>query len=58
MITDINEDLGHNYTSIKDELIKKGIAEAVTTASASVTTSGNHRDVDDWPKDKPSQVNL
>ncbi len=55
MITDMNEDLGSNYISIKDELIKKGIAEAVTTASASVTTSGNHRDVDDWPGKRPGE---
>src|SRR6185295_10729831 len=55
MITDMNEDLGSNYTAIKNELIRKGIAEAVTTASNSVTTSGNHRDVDDWPGKRPGE---
>jgi len=49
MITDMNEDLGHNYAAIKNELMEQSIAEAVTTASSSVTTGGNHRDVDDWP---------
>jgi putative ABC transport system permease protein len=55
MITDMNADLGRNYTAIKNELIEKGIAEAVTTASNSVTTSGNHRDVDDWQGKRPGE---
>ncbi|HWH62685.1 MAG TPA: ABC transporter permease [Ginsengibacter sp.] len=48
MITDMNADLGSNYTAIKNELIEKGIAASVTTATASVTTGGNHRDVEEW----------
>ena len=55
MITDMNADLGSNYTAIKNELIEKGIAEAVTTATASVTTGGNHRDVDEWPGKRPGE---
>jgi len=55
MITDMNEDLGSNYGAIKNKLIEKGIAEAVTTASASITTSGNHRDVDNWPGKRPGE---
>ncbi len=55
MITDMNEDLGRNYAAIKNELIEKGIAETVTTASASVTTGGNHRDVDDWQGKRPGE---
>ena len=31
MITDMNADLGSNYTAIKNELIEKGIAATVTT---------------------------
>lgn len=59
MITDMNEDLGSNYTVIKNELIEKGVAESVTTATASVTTSGNHRDVDDFPGKRPGEsVNM
>ncbi len=55
MMTDMNEDLGSNYTAIKNELIEKGIAESVTTATASVTTTGNHRDVEDWPGKRPGE---
>lgn len=55
MITDMNEDLGSNYTAIKNELVEKGIAEAATTASSSITTPGNHRDVDDWPGKRPGE---
>ena len=55
MISDMNDDLGHNYTAIKNELIEKGIAETVSTATASVTTSANHRDVDDWQGKRPGE---
>ncbi len=55
MITDMNADLGRNYVAIKNELIEKGIAEAVTTATASVTTGGNHRDVEEWPGKRPGE---
>ena len=55
MITDINKDLGDNYTIVKNDLIQKGIAESVTTASASVSTGGNHRDVDDWQGKRPGE---
>jgi putative ABC transport system permease protein len=55
MITDMNEDLGSNYIAIKNELIQKGITASVTTASASVTAGGNHRDVDDWQGKRPGE---
>jgi putative ABC transport system permease protein len=55
MITDMNQDLGKNYAAIKNELIEKGIAETVTTASNSVTTGGNHRDVDYWQGKRPGE---
>ena len=59
MITDINAYLGNNYTAIKNELIEKGIAESVTTATASVTTGGNHRDVEEWQGKRPGEsVNM
>jgi len=56
MITDMNDDLGKSYPAIQNELIGKGIAETVTTASAKVTTSGNHRDVDDWNGKRPGET--
>ena len=55
MITDMNKDLGGSYTAIKNELMESGIAETVTTASNSVTTGGNHRDVDDWQGKRPGE---
>jgi putative ABC transport system permease protein len=55
MMTDMNEDLSKNYTAIRDEIRQKGIAQLITTASRNVTTSGNHRDVDEWPGKKPGE---
>ena len=55
MITDMNADLGNNYTAIKNDLIEKGIAASVTTATASVTTGGNHRDVEEWQGKRPGE---
>ena len=56
MMTDMNADLNRNYTAIKNELIQKGIAESVTTATSAATNSGWHRDVDDWPGKKPGET--
>jgi putative ABC transport system permease protein len=55
MMTDMNNDLNKNYTAIRDEIKQKGIAEMITTASRNVTTSGNHRDVDEWPGKRPGE---
>ena len=55
MITDMNADIGNNYVAIKNELIEKGIAASVTTATASVTTGGNHRDVEEWEGKRPGE---
>jgi putative ABC transport system permease protein len=49
VMTNMNSDLARNYTAIKHELLQKGIAESVTWASSPATSSGWHRDVDDWP---------
>jgi putative ABC transport system permease protein len=56
MITDMNADLGSNYAAIRNELIEKGIATSVTTATASVTTGGNHRDVEEWQGKRPGGI--
>jgi len=55
MMTDMNEDLGRNYSAIRNEIKQKGIAGMVTTASRNVTTAGSHRDVDEWPGKKPGE---
>jgi ABC-type antimicrobial peptide transport system permease subunit len=49
VMTEMNSELAHNYTAVKNELLQKGIAESVTWASSPATSSGWHRDVDDWP---------
>ena len=54
-MTDMNDDLSKNYIAIRNEIRQKGIAEMITTASGNVTTSGNHRDVDEWPGKKPGE---
>jgi ABC-type antimicrobial peptide transport system permease subunit len=56
MMTDMNEELNRNYSAIKNELLQKGIAESVTTATSGATNSGWHRDVDDWPGKKPGET--
>ena len=47
--TDMNVDLSKNYTAIKNELYKEGIADAVTTATSPATGVWWHTDVDQWP---------
>lgn len=49
VMTNMNSDLAHNYMAIKYELLQKGIVDCVTWASSPATSSGWHRDVDDWP---------
>ncbi|HLL42929.1 MAG TPA: ABC transporter permease, partial [Segetibacter sp.] len=49
MMTDSNDDLVRNYQAIKNELIQKGIAEGVTSASSPATGIYWHGDVDSWP---------
>ncbi len=59
VMTDMNEDLGRNYTAISNEIKQKGIAQMITTASSEATTGGNHRDVDGWAGKKPGEsVNM
>jgi putative ABC transport system permease protein len=49
VMTNMNNTLAKNYVAIKNELLSKGLAESVTWASSPATSSGWHRDVDDWP---------
>jgi ABC-type antimicrobial peptide transport system permease subunit len=49
MSTNMNNDLGKNYTGLKNELIQKGIASSVTTASSPATNIWWHADIDYWP---------
>jgi putative ABC transport system permease protein len=56
MMTHMNSDLARNYTAIRDELLRKGIAESVTWATSPATSPGWHRDVDDWPGKRPGET--
>jgi hypothetical protein len=49
MMTDMNKDLQKNYTALKNEVLQKGIAEWVTTASSPATDIYWHTDLDHWP---------
>ncbi|MEJ7586259.1 MAG: ABC transporter permease [Ferruginibacter sp.] len=49
MMTDMNNDLQKNYTVLKNELMQKGIAHSVTTASSPATDIYGHTDIDNWP---------
>ena len=56
MMTDMNQDLGHSYAAIKNELLEKRIAVSVTSASAAATWSGGHRDVDGFPGKRADEI--
>jgi ABC-type antimicrobial peptide transport system permease subunit len=47
--TDMNVDISKNYTALKNELLQKGIADAVTTATSPATGVWWHTDIDQWP---------
>jgi ABC-type antimicrobial peptide transport system permease subunit len=49
MTTNMNDDLQKNFTALKNELISKGIASSVTTATSPATDVWWHSDVDYWP---------
>ncbi|HYK44373.1 MAG TPA: ABC transporter permease [Parafilimonas sp.] len=49
MKTYMNNDLTKNYTALKNELIQKGIAEDVTTATSPAIDVTWHTDIDYWP---------
>ena len=56
VMTNMNTDLAHNYTAIKNELLQKGIVESVTWASSPATSTGWHRDVDEFPGKRPGET--
>jgi putative ABC transport system permease protein len=49
MATDMNADLGNNYTALKNELLQSGIVQSVTTSSSPATEVDAHMDLDHWP---------
>lgn len=47
--TGMNVDISKNYTALKNELLQKGIADEVTTATSPATGVWWHTDIDQWP---------
>jgi putative ABC transport system permease protein len=56
MTTDMNGDLYKNFVSLKNDLIQKGIAESVSTASSPATGVNSHSDIDQWPGKLPGET--
>lgn len=56
MMTDMNEELSHNYTALKNELIQNGVVESVTTATSPATNIYSHGDIDNWPGKNPGET--
>ncbi|MCX6217546.1 ABC transporter permease [Spirosoma sp.] len=49
MMTNMNSELGANFTILKDELLRNGIAESVSQSSSPATDIWWHSDVEKWP---------
>ena len=49
VVTLTNDELVRNYPALKNELIQKGIAESVTTASSPATDIYFHNTLERWP---------
>ncbi len=49
LVTHTNSELSRNYTILKDELLRGGIAESVTQASSPATDIWWHGGLDRWP---------
>lgn len=56
MMTDMNEELSHNYTALKNELIQNGVVQSVTTATSPATNIYWHSDIDNWPGKNPGET--
>ena len=56
MVTDMNNDLERNYTALKNELLQKGIASSVSTATSPATDIWWHSDVDQWNGKQPNET--
>ncbi|GGB24317.1 ABC transporter permease [Puia dinghuensis] len=56
LMTWMNDELNHNYPALKNELLQRGIASAVTTASSPATDIYWHSDVAKWPGKNPGET--
>ncbi|HEY4336368.1 MAG TPA: FtsX-like permease family protein, partial [Puia sp.] len=56
MMTWMNSELNNNYTALKNEMLQKGIAASVTTASSPATEVYWHTGVSEWPGKRPGET--
>ncbi len=56
MTTNMNDDLSKSYTALKNELIEKGIASSVTTATSPATDVWWHTNIKQWPGKQAGQT--
>jgi ABC-type antimicrobial peptide transport system permease subunit len=49
IMTWTNSELNQNYTALKNEMLQKGIASAVTRSSSPATDIYSHNDIQQWP---------
>ena len=55
MLTGMSQDLIHNYTALKNELLGAGIASSVTLSSCGATWVNLHDDIGNWPGKKSGE---
>jgi ABC-type antimicrobial peptide transport system permease subunit len=55
MITGMSEDLVHNYSALKNELLGAGIASSVTMSSSGATWVDLHDAIENWPGKKAGE---
>jgi len=56
MASDMNDDLDHNFVGLKNELLKSGLVQSITTATSPATDVGSHGDIDHWPGKLPGET--
>jgi len=53
---DMNADLYRNYVPLKNELLKSGVVQSVTTATSPATNVGWHGDIEYWQGKRPGET--
>ncbi len=56
MMTDASEDLGRNYTALKNNLLQSGIVNSVARSSSPVTDIWSNNNIEDWQGKLPNET--
>jgi ABC-type antimicrobial peptide transport system permease subunit len=56
MSTDANDDLAHNFSALKNDLLRTGAVSSVTSATSPATTVWSHTDLDMFPGKRPGET--